>query len=143
MLQDELGAAGTIAHEAESGPSATRDGEARSTAALPLPAYLGIELDDRSFIVRREGKKEGVSLAGSRLMWGLLRKLFEMQGKFCTRAELRGVWKKVDLGSDPENSTINDALSTLGQRLSPLGLKVRARRDTGWRLLDSETPNTT
>jgi hypothetical protein len=143
VLQAELGGAGTIAHEAESGPSATTDEEARSMAVPPLSTYLGIELDARSRNVRRERRTAVVSLAGSRLMWGLLLKLIEMRGEFCTRPELRKVWKDVGLANDPEDRTMNDALSTLGKKLSPLGLKVPGKRNTGWRLLDSDTPNTT
>ena len=136
VLQAEPGGAGTIAHEAESGPSATRDEAARSTAAPPLPAYLGIELDDRSRNVRREGRTEVVSLAGSRLNRGLLRKLIDMRGDFCPLERLRLVWEKYGVAKNPADGTIRDAASALSGLLEPLGLKVEGTRWMGWRLLD-------
>lgn len=142
VLPAEPGGAGPIAHEAESGPSATKEEKARSMAVPPLPPYLGIELVPRGFKVRRKGRTVVVRLGRSGLMWGLLRKLIEMRGELCTRTELGAVWDEVGLDGPPEKGTMNDALHTLGQHLRSLGLKVRARHNLGWRLLDSDTPNT-
>lgn len=100
------------------------------------PRYLGIILDERRFHVRRAGKGGIVDLSGKYLLWGLLLKLIEMRDVFCPRERLRIVWERYGNEKEPEDGTINDAVSTLGKALKPLDLKVRAKRNIGWRLLD-------
>jgi DNA-binding response OmpR family regulator len=105
------------------------------------PGYLGLILDQGRHKVRRVGEVEEVDLSWSRLMWALLEKLCRSGDYICSRSQLRLVWENIGLAANPEDGTINAAISDLRKELEPLSLKIANCRGTGWMLEEGPRPD--
>jgi hypothetical protein len=123
-------------HEAVSPRASEGDGryEVEAVSGWGQPGYLGLILVQDRFEVRRVGVDEVLDFAGQRLRWALLERLYRSRGVFCHRSELRLVWENIGLAANPEDGTINAAISDLRKALEPLSLTIDCRRGTGWRL---------
>jgi hypothetical protein len=104
---------------------------------LSEPGYLGLFVDTRRFLVRREGREESVDLSDGAQLRKLFLKLLEFRGEPWHRDRIRALWGTMGTADNPENGTIDAAMSKLSGRLKRLGVMVRAARDPqGWQLLE-------
>jgi len=96
------------------------------------PSYLGLILDEDQGEARRGGKTVTIPMG---LQWRLLRILVQARGNFSSRSSLEEAWDQAGL-ADPSDEALWQALSALRKNLEKVRLKLPAKRQIGWRLLD-------
>ena len=136
--QGELG----VGRKQKNGNETKRDDPPRKTG------YLGLQLDEGRRVVRRAGWDVEVELSSANLHWGMLLALEKSRDSWLSSESLRLVWKNFGTDDNPEEGTVNDAVSELRRKLRPLGINIKSSRKVGRKLVEivaeakpGKTPN--
>ena len=98
---------------------------------------LGLSINRITFQATR-GDHEAVDFRSRLCLFELCTILVQNGPKFVSREQLLRLWPRIGRAEDPENSTIDGAISELRQELRPLRMKITNRRNIGWRLEEDD-----
>lgn len=118
----------TMIHQFERG----RTGE---TGEQGQPGYLGLILNNDQFIVRRAGLANHVDLSTNRILWEILIILERRREQWTDRRFLAEAWENLTL-TGPVPKTIGNRVNELSDELLTLGITIKNKRRSGWRLRD-------
>jgi hypothetical protein len=123
---DDVEAIAEAIRAAICGPREAEDGDQEPVQTLSSPAemadaktepgkpgYLGLILDEGFRTVRRQNREGILDLQSNNLSWGLLIRLMQSRGAYCSRQEIKVVWESHGNSEFPQDGTIDDAISRL------------------------------
>jgi hypothetical protein len=114
-----------------------------ATKASPNPwlkrGPLDLTLNTNDHTVTRQGQV--ASFAGQRKAWEILFKLTERYpARYLPKDLGHDVWNPVGNDQDPEDHSVQQAISTIRNRLNPIGIDVGHERNIGYYLTELNKP---